>query len=525
MSLAEHRHFNVGKEEVEIIGSRVTDIPNNHVSGRESNYIFIELLGIYGREYFEALIVKNANSTATIKFFPEKLNSASAEKAFLSSPLVKSYLQLDFTGAVVMEDKKAANEYVLGVYNSTKNFFKAYSPDNNELLTFKNIKLFSMFNPSVENELNIITATGHCNDDQYGAIAMFESEKIYKHNLISQRTSKYDQTIINTYLVRIANRIKNGFKVALQTLPLDCSLDKHYLNLYIQEVRPQSFHDVELNVDYKERELVKRLGAFWDIVIKKWVVSSANPDFALFEAWLPKADIVLHFTYAERSTARKIGAYFDAVSKNWKLNSFRVDKSIYEKWLPENNPRINLNVPSNRKSEAHYILRLNWDAKYKSFFTYPSNPDFHLCEKWICTKPLVEPVKPVNPLINVSEPVKPIVTPVERVLQKKSVINAVVREDQKLNTHVKDVREVSQLGAKYCPNQRTWFVPDDHPEPELFHKWLQNNNPRMYIKIPKGNKVLISKNHIEYDCEKQAHYIFKTHPKYKVFRMWIFNPE
>lgn len=243
----------------------------------------------------------------------------------------------------------------------------------------------------------MITVNGGCGGTaNYGAIAMLDNGTVTKHNLISQRKSKNDQSAINSYLSRIVNKVRTASETSFQTLSPSHSLDDHYLSLYIQKVRPYSFHDVELKVDYKERERVKHLGAFWDAVIKKWVISSANPDFALFEQWHPQDDLILHITYIERREARKAGAYFDSVGKKWKINPKRVNKSVYEKWLPENNPRIYLNIPKNRKNYAHDLLHLNWDSKYQMFFTYPSNPDFDECKQWITTEPLVEPVKPVK---------------------------------------------------------------------------------------------------------------------------------
>lgn len=64
-------------------------------------------------------------------------------------------------------------------------------------------------------------------------------------------------------------------------------------------------------------------------------------------------------------------------------------------------------------------------------------------------------------------------------------MNVSIRAEQKLNTHYKDIKDVSGLGAKFSPDQSVWFIPDDHPQPALLHKWLPVNNPRIYINVPK----------------------------------------
>lgn len=44
---------------------------------------------------------------------------------------------------------------------------------------------------------------------------------------------------------------------------------------------------VILNVPYKEKDEVKRLGAWWDVDLKKWFVPQGK-DLAPFERWVPK---------------------------------------------------------------------------------------------------------------------------------------------------------------------------------------------------------------------------------------------
>lgn len=46
---------------------------------------------------------------------------------------------------------------------------------------------------------------------------------------------------------------------------------------------------IMLNVEYKDKDKVKRLGATWDHVLKKWFVDTNKTQIVSFTEWLPKS--------------------------------------------------------------------------------------------------------------------------------------------------------------------------------------------------------------------------------------------
>ncbi len=99
-----------------------------------------------------------------------------------------------------------------------------------------------------------------------------------------------------------------------------------------------------LTVPYKQKGLVKDLGAFWIPSMKSWLIHKNSPEF---EPWNPREiyTYILNVQYMERDKVKAMGALWNPNSKLWFVEKakYLANKEAFEPYLKQyaSNPSHN----------------------------------------------------------------------------------------------------------------------------------------------------------------------------------------
>ncbi len=128
---------------------------------------------------------------------------------------------------------------------------------------------------------------------------------------------------------------------------------------------------IYLNVSYKEKDAVKKLGAKWDRNEKKWFVMG-DTDLIKFEKWIvsqeqeaekSKGNIAqeatrLNVPFREKEAAKALGARWDRKEKSWYVPA-GTDLNRVAKWLPGQTPETERDSVINPVEEFGRFIKDN----------------------------------------------------------------------------------------------------------------------------------------------------------------------
>ncbi len=162
--------------------------------------------------------------------------------------------------------------------------------------------------------------------------AAADAEKIHKFVMNLEHTQEITQNLES-------NVIPNPLSI-LDEADMKKRIDEE------QQKAPQSSLRMFIDVPYKEKEQVKKMGAKWDGKAQSWYVPD-NVNIDLFNKWPKKNDtsekgvseppaIYLAIPYDDRNEAKLLGAKWDRKVASWYIPANSPLPDSLKKYLPEN---------------------------------------------------------------------------------------------------------------------------------------------------------------------------------------------
>lgn len=143
----------------------------------------------------------------------------------------------------------------------------------------------------------------------------------------------YEQHL-NQYIIQKVNEIK--------TVPISQDLSNFVAaqKANMKDSKPKKKVQTYLNVPYEDKDLVKSLGAYFDMDKKTWYVPEGK-DVTPFAKWDAHAKTVktiyLDVPFADKDELKALGgAKWDKDKKKWYISSLHPNKKAFEKWIKKN---------------------------------------------------------------------------------------------------------------------------------------------------------------------------------------------